>query len=66
MKDDDEKRFLTQAQVLYRTGYRSRSTIRRLCLQGRFPMAIKLPSGRLVWQAAVIADWQDNQPRQRP
>lgn len=62
---DDPDRYLSQSQVLYRTGYKSRSSLRRLCLKQQFPLPLKLPSGRLVWPEQLVRAWQQQQRQQR-
>lgn len=37
----------------------SRSGLRRAIQNGKFPHPIRLPSGRLAWRGAVIAEWLD-------
>lgn len=37
----------------------SRSGLRRAIQGGKFPRPIRLPSGRLAWRGAVIAEWLD-------
>jgi len=58
------ERLLTYAEVLERTGIRSRSTIFEKVQRGDFPAPLKLSRGYIRFRESEIIAWIDALPRQ--
>jgi predicted DNA-binding transcriptional regulator AlpA len=49
---------MKERETLAASGYGSRSTLREMIREGRFPSPIRISPGRVAWSAAEIAAWQ--------
>jgi prophage regulatory protein len=57
--------FVNERAALAAAGVKSRSTLRSMIEEGRFPRPIRVSRGRVAWSAAEIAGWQKDRMRER-
>jgi prophage regulatory protein len=51
-------RFLNEREARAAAGFRSRSTLRQMIREGKFPRPVRISRGRIAWSATEIAAWQ--------
>jgi prophage regulatory protein len=57
--------FLGEPETRAASGIRSRSTLREMIREGRFPRPIRISPGRVAWSAAEIRAWQQERIQER-